>query len=61
MRLADWAERLEEPSPSEAVRVPHRTYAATWRRLVELGVEAIWIGSSCAGEPLWALPLRTCL
>jgi murein tripeptide amidase MpaA len=57
MRLADWAERLEEPSPSEAVRVPHRTYAATWRRLVELDVEAIRIGSSCAGEPLWAFAI----
>lgn len=55
--LATWVASLEEPAPSDAVRQPYRTYAATWRALAALSPRAVplRIGESAAGEPLWAL------
>jgi hypothetical protein len=54
--LAAWADALAEPSPADAVRMPYRTYAATWRTLAALSprVQPLAIGESSAGEPLWA-------
>jgi hypothetical protein len=54
--LADWAALLDEPAAADAVRLPYRTYAATWRTLAALPprVRPQRIGESATGEPLWA-------
>ena len=54
--LAEWALSLDEPAAADAVRLPYRTYAATWRTLAALPprVRANRIGESTGGEPLWA-------
>ncbi len=54
--LATWAAGLDEPAAGDAVRLPYRTYAATWRALAALPARARprRIGESSTGEPLWA-------
>jgi hypothetical protein len=54
--LAEWARSLDEPAAADAVRLPYRTYAATWRALSALSARArpSRIGESASGEPLWA-------
>ncbi|HEU5059812.1 MAG TPA: M14 family metallopeptidase [Kofleriaceae bacterium] len=58
--LADWAATLDEPSAADAVRLPYRTYAATWRALAALPprARASRIGLSAGGEPLWAVTVE---
>ena len=57
--LAEWAASLAEPSAADAVRLPYRTYAATWRALARLPAAArpLAIGASTGGEPLWAFAI----